>query len=139
MNISTSLGNLRLPLFLTRLSVAYFMGVWALDRLIAPEHAEAVANAFYKVGPLSISAIPQPVIGVILLVIYAAFLAGFKKSISYALVLMIQFLGLIFIIPNLIPGMENYKLIFVAALPAFMATLLLYVLRDEDTLLAIDK
>lgn len=129
--------TLKLPLFLTRLSVAYFMGVWALDRIIAPEHADAVAKTFYKIGPLNISAIPQPVLGGILLVLYAAFVVGFKKSITYGLVLLIQLLGLLFIIPNLIPGLESYKLIFVAAWPAFMATLLLYCLRNEDTMLSL--
>ena len=64
--------SLRLPLFLTRLSIFYFMGVWALDRIIAPDHAVAVANKFYKIGPLNIAALPQPVLGAILLVIYTA-------------------------------------------------------------------
>lgn len=131
--------TLKLPLFLTRISVAYFMGVWALDRIIAPEHADAVANGFYKIGPINISAIPQPVLGGILLVLYAAFAVGFKKSVTYGLVLLIQLLGLLFIIPNLIPGLEAYRLIFVAALPAFMATLLLFCLRGEDTMLSLSK
>ena len=131
--------TLKLPLFLTRISIAYFMGVWALDRIIAPDHAGAVAKGFYKIGPLDISAIPQPVLGGLLLVLYAAFAVGFKKSITYGLVLLIQLLGLLFIIPNLIPGLESYKLIFVAALPAFMATLLLFCLRGEDTMLSLDR
>jgi len=130
---------LKLPLFLTRLSVFYFMGVWALDRIIAPGHAANVAKKFYKFGPLDISTLPQPVIGGLLLLLYVAFLLGFKKQITYGLVLLVQFFGLITIIPNLIPGLESYKLIFVAAWPAFMATILLYCLRDEDTMLALDN
>ena len=59
--------TLKLPLFLTRISVAYFMGVWALDRIMATEHADNVAEAFYKIGPLNISAIPQPVLGGLML------------------------------------------------------------------------
>jgi len=55
------------------------------------KHADVVANKFYSIGPLNISAIPQPVLGGLLLLLYAA----------------------------------------------FMATVLLYCLRDEDTMLSL--
>ncbi len=131
--------NLKLPLFLTRLFITYFLLMWALDRFMAAEHAATVAKKFYTIGPLSLSAIPLPVIGGLWLVLIAAFFFGFKKKISYGLVLILHILGTVFTLPYLIPGTEKFTLIFLASLPTIGAMLLLYLLRDEDTMLSLNR
>lgn len=132
------LQSLKVPLFLTRISIAYFMGVWALDRLTAADHASKVAEKFYDIGPIKISALPPTLVGIALLLLIAVFIAGYKKRISYGLILALHLIGTIKILPTFIPFTESFVLIFSASIPTLMAMLLLYCLRNEDTLLSLD-
>lgn len=77
--------------------------------------------------------------GVLMIALLIAFLVGFKKKISYLLVLLLHAIGTVMTIPNLIPGLEGYNQLFLAAIPAIAAMLLLYVLRDEDTMLSVNN
>ncbi|CAM3866318.1 hypothetical protein [Litorimonas haliclonae] len=129
--------NLKPALLLTRLFIAYFMLMWALDRFSDAEHAENVANKFYKVGDLSLSAVPPQAIGVFLLVVIFAFVIGLKKRISYGLVMVIHGLGTLFTIKHLVPFSDSFTLIFLAALPTLGAMILLFILRREDTILSL--
>ncbi len=76
-------------------------------------------------------------IGVGWLILLAAFLVGFKKKITYFLVFLIHGVGTAFSLRFMIPGTENFVATFMAALPALMAMYLLWILREEDTLLTI--
>lgn len=128
---------LKPALLLTRLFIAYFMLMWALDRFSDAEHAENVANSFYKIGNLSLSAIPPQIIGAFLLVVIFAFVIGLKKRLSYGLVMVIHGLGTLFTLKNLLPFSDSFTLIFLAALPTLGAMILLFLLRREDTLLSL--
>jgi hypothetical protein len=79
--------NLRVPLFMTRIFIFYFMFMWALDRFMAPDHAAKVAEKFYSIGPLSLSAIPPAVTGGAMIVLLLAFVVGFTSSSSNLLIL----------------------------------------------------
>jgi len=71
-----------------------------------------------------------------------AFLLGIKKRISYGLVLLLHLLhavGTLMTLPTLIPPYEGPEILFLAAIPTIGAMLLLYVLRDEDTMLSLNK
>jgi len=129
--------NLKPALLVTRLFIAYFMLMWALDRFADADHAENVANKFYKIGSFSLSAIPPQLIGAFLLVVIFAFVIGFKKRFSYGLVLIIHGLGTLFTIKHLVPFSDSFTLIFLASLPTLGAMILLFVLRREDTLLSL--
>lgn len=129
--------KLKIPLFLTRLSIVAFLLPWVLMRFTSPDSAKGIAAKYYKVS--SLPDIAVTVIGVLWLVLLAAFLIGFKKRISYGLVFLLHAVGTVFTIPYLIPGTENFNILFLAAIPAAMAMLLLYQLREHDTFLTIGK
>lgn len=136
--------KLRLPLFLTRLSIFYFLLPWQLMRFTSPEAADRIAKKYYHVSGLNETV--GLVIGVLWMALLIAFLAGFKKTFSYALVFILHAGAIIVALPfyivpnpvtNLIFNPENYKPLFLAAIPAAAAMGLLWTLRKEDTLLSI--
>ena len=129
--------KLRLPLFLTRLSIFYFLLPWQLARFLNPEFSGRISEKYYHVG-----AIPNNLgiaIGVGWMILLLAFLTGFKKRLSYGLVFLLHAGAILITLPSYIYRSESYNQLFLAAIPAAMAMLLLYLLRDEDTLLAISK
>jgi len=127
---------LKLPLFLTRLSIFYFMLPWQLMRFTAPESVIGIAERHYK---FTMPEIVPMISGVLMMILLIAFVTGFKKKISYLLVLILHALGTLMTLPKLIIGLEGFYILFVAAIPVVFAMVLLYVLRDEDTLLSFDK
>lgn len=127
--------KLRLPLFLTRLSIFYFLLPWQVMRFTRPESAEGIAKKYYHV-----SALPESVgliIGVLWIALLVAFLVGFKKRISYGLVFLLHAGAIVVALPAYIWGLSGFNQLFLAAIPAAAAMGLLYVLRDEDTLLSL--
>ena len=130
------LSNLRLPLFLTRISIVAFLLPWQLMRFSKPEGINNIVQKYYK---FSMPEIGSTITGVLMMALLIAFLVGFKKRISYGLVALLHGVGTAMTIPNLIPGLEGYNQLFLAAIPALMAMVLLYCLRNEDTLLSIDN
>ncbi len=127
--------TLRLPLFLTRLSIFLFMLPWQIMRFTKPDVINNISNKYYK---FSMPEIGSTITGVLMIALLLAFLIGFKKKISYLLVLILHGIGTLMTLPNLIPGLEGYNQLFLAAVPALGAMLLLYCLRDEDTMLSVD-
>ena len=130
------LSSLRLPLFLTRLSIFLFLLPWQLMRFSKPENINGIAEKYYK---FSMPEVGSTITGVLMMALLVAFLFGFKRRISYGLVAVLHGIGTAMTIPNLIPGLEGYNQLFLAAVPALMAMVLLYCLRNEDTLLTIEK
>lgn len=130
-----STHTLKLPLFLTRISIFYFMLPWQIMRFTKPESISRISDKYYK---FAMPEIGSTVTGVLMIALLIAFVLGFKKKISYLLVLVLHAVGTLMTVPNLIPGVEGYNQLFLAAIPTVAAMLLLYCLRDEDTLLSID-
>jgi len=96
----------------------------------------SISSKYYK---FAMPEIGSTITGVLMLALLVAFLIGFKKKISYLLVLILHGIGTMMTIPSLIPGLEGYNQLFLAAVPALGAMLLLYCLRDEDTMLSLNK
>jgi len=128
--------TLKLPLFLTRLSIFYFMLPWQLMRFTTPESVIGIAKKHYKFTMPE--AVPM-ITGVLMMILLIAFVTGFKKKISYLLVLILHALGTLMTLPKLIIGLESFYILFAAAIPVVFAMLLLYILRDEDTMLSFDN
>ena len=127
--------KLRLPLFLTRLSIFYFLLPWQIARFKDPEFSGRIADKYYHVSSLPDTA--GLAIGVFWMLLLLAFVTGFKKRISYGLVFLLHVIGIVLALPYYIYGLANFNQLFVAAIPAAAAMGLLYVLRDEDTLFAL--
>jgi len=128
---------LKLPLFLTRLSIAIFLAPWVYMRLTQVEAGKGLFAKYYKI-PNMPDIVAMGIAGLWLIVLIA-FVLGFKKKLSYGLVLLFHTVGTLFTIPYLIPGTENFNILFYAAIPTIAAMLLLYIVRDEDTMLAVDN
>ena len=129
--------NLKLPLFLTRLSVFYFLFPWVLARFTNPELIQNVAKRHYYTE--SFPDMANLALGVFGMVALIAFLVGIKKRISYAAVFLIHAVGTILVIPKLILFTDKLAMVFLASLPALAAIALLYCLRDEDTMFSLNK
>ena len=128
--------SLKLPLFLTRLSIFYFMLPWQLMRFTKPESVVGIAKKHYKFTmPDSVPMIT----GVLMMVLLIAFLVGFKKKITYFLVFILHAIGTLMTLPKLIIGLESFYILFLAAIPTAAAMFLLWKLRDEDTMLSLNS
>lgn len=130
-------ATIKYPLFFTRLSIAYFLLPWVLMRFLKPESAKGIAAKYYKIS--SMPDIATTLIGVFWVLLLVAFLVGFKKRISYGLVLAFHAIGTLFTVPYLIVGTDKANLLFFAAIPVIGAMWLLYALREHDTFLSIGK
>ncbi|MGB0908429.1 MAG: hypothetical protein ACPGVT_13130 [Maricaulaceae bacterium] len=143
--------KLKLPLFLTRMSIAVFLLPWIVMRFLAPENAIHITQKYYKVNALTEHNINIDFgsllqneharyivygIGVLWAILWIAFVLGVKKRLSYGLVFLLHLIGTLFTLPYFIPNTAQFNIMFFAALPTLMAMLLLYLLRKEDTLLA---
>ncbi|MGB3454896.1 MAG: hypothetical protein WBG08_14185 [Litorimonas sp.] len=131
--------NLRVPLFLTRILIAIFLLPWTVMRFVRDEAAQGIAERYYKIGFLPDVAFL--VIAIFMALLLLAFTIGFRKKISYGLVFLLHTIGTIMTVPTMLPvltGGEGGQILFFAALPVIGAMLLLYLLRDQDTLLSVD-
>jgi len=117
---------------LTRLSIFVFLLPWQLMRFSKPESAKGIAAKYYKVS--SLPDVVHPAIAVFMMALLIAFLLGFKKRISYGLIFLLHAVGTAFTLPYLIPGTENFNILFMAAIPTIMAMFILYRLREADTI-----
>ena len=129
--------KLRLPLFLTRLSIFYFLLPWQLARFLDPDFSGRISEKYYHVGAVSPNI--GLAIGVFWMILLAAFVTGFKKRISYGLVFLLHAGAILVALPSYIYKTDAFNQLFLAAIPAAFAMLLLWLLRDHDTLLAIEK
>jgi len=129
--------DLKIPLFFTRIAIAAFLLPWVIMRFTKPEQAGKIAAKYYKLGGLSETL--HIGIGVFWVLLLLAFVTGFKKRVSYGLVLLLHTVGTIMTIPYLLPGAADFKILFYAAIPVIGAMWLLYSLRDQDTLLSFGK
>ena len=127
--------NLAPALLFTRLSIVAFLAPWFIKKAMNIEMTKGLFAKYYFVKSM-----PEAVayiIGGLGLALLFAFLIGFKKKISYGLILLWHAGGTLLALPYMIPGTEKFNLLFMAAIPAIGAMLLLYILRDEDTLLSL--
>ena len=128
-----STPNLKVSLFLLRWSMVLVLALWGLDKLVNPAHGAAVFAGFYHTGELSHTVIYA--IGVVQLMIVAAFAVGFAKRLSYGAVL---FMHAVTTVVSYAQYLEPFKyLLFFAAFPMLAACITLYLMRDEDTILTV--
>lgn len=127
--------RLSVSLLLLRAGVFIVMIMWTLDKFVNPGHAAAVAENFYFMEGLGGAALM--VIGGVQLVIVLAFAAGFLKTLSYGLVLLMHAVSTFASYQQYLAPWDN--LLFFAAWPMLAACVALFLLRDADTLLSADR
>ncbi len=125
--------KLKISLFLLRLSIFVVMFFWTLDKFLNPEHAAKIFTHFYLFPNAGQSVLA--IIGGLQMMVVLAFVAGFFKKYTYGLVLVM----------HTVSTLSSYKqyldpwphLLFFAAWPMLAGCLMLFLLREEDTLYTI--
>lgn len=129
--------KLEVSLLIIRLTFAAFMLIWAFDKVLVPEHAQAVFSRYYFT---ELSPEPFMAIGLVQIAIILAFAVGFARLWSYGAVLLMHTVSTVSTYSQLIdPWAAGPRgLLFWAAVPTLGAIIALFMLRDRDALLSVD-
>ena len=113
-----------------RLGVFLVMFMWTLDKFINPDHALGVFDKFYYLKGFS-KEILFTLAGAEMLIL-AAFLVGFKKTLSYGFVLGFHFISTVSSFKQYLSPWQGPHLLFFAAWPMLAACFTLFLMRDYD-------
>lgn len=122
--------QLNLSLLILRLGVFAVIAIWAVDKFVNPAHTAGVFKAFYSVENLGANV--SYAMGVVQGLIAIAFLVGFKRTISYGLVLIIHGASTLISYERYLDPWTGANLLFYAAWPMLAAALVLFILRAHD-------
>ena len=127
--------RLPLALFTLRSSVFLVMLMWTLDKLVDPNHAARVFEKFYQISGLGI--VHFYILGIAELILLLAFLVGYRKTITYGLVLIFHAVSTFSSYQQYLDPYTYPNLLFFAAWPMLAACFVLYYLREFDTKLVV--
>ena len=125
--------KLQWSLLSLRLGVFIVMLMWTLDKFVNPGHGAAIFEKFY--GLPGVSANLFYVLGIAQLILVLAFVIGYKKRLTYGIILLMHAGSTFSSYKQYLDGFNN--LLFFAAWPMLAACLTLYLLRDADTKLTV--
>lgn len=125
----TSPNTLPVALLILRLAIAAFFGVWALEKIAAPELAAQVFSLFYVEAP---SLWSLQVTGALQMIVVALFALGLFKTWTYGAVLAMHTASKLTTWRQLLTPFEAPNHLFWAAVPTLAAIALLFALRRED-------
>ncbi len=129
------MDRIRLPLFLLRIGVFIVMLMWTLDKFVRPGHAAGIFKKFYGIDAISPTVLY--VVGALELLLLVGFVTGTAKRYTYGLVLLLHAISTVSSYQQYLAPFDN--LLFFAAWPMLAACIALYLLRDLDTLWAMQK
>ncbi|WP_045380342.1 hypothetical protein [Vibrio campbellii] len=119
--------QLGIALLALRLSIALVFIMWALDKVLVPEHAMKVFSGFYG---SDISSGFSVALGIAQLVFIGVFLAGLWKNLIYLAILVLHAGSTFSSFAKYLDPFNN--LLFFAAWPMLAACFALYLLREHD-------
>lgn len=122
-------------LLFLRLGVFVVMLFWTLDKFFNAPHAARVFQNFYGLGGLGPTVFVA--LGAAELILILAFVTGYRKRVTYGLVLLLHGISTISSYRQYLDPFAN--LLFFAAWPMLAACFALYRLRDLDTEWVIDR
>jgi hypothetical protein len=137
MTDETLTKKLPLSLLILRLSLVLFLLPWVIEKFTKPEQTGKIFAHFYHIDALPIMG--SYAIGGAWVLLLLAFATGYKKRISYFIVMALHGIGTVFTWPQLLPFLETHNHLFLAALPTLGGLIVLYRMRDYDTLLSVSK
>ncbi|MDT8449247.1 MAG: hypothetical protein RQ847_03645 [Wenzhouxiangellaceae bacterium] len=123
-------------LLFMRLGVFLVIFMWTLDKFINPQHSAGVFENFYGLsgwGPTVFM-----IIGALEMLLLIGFLIGFRKRLTYGLILVIHAISTLSTWKQYLNPYEGPNLLFFAAIPMLAACWALYSLREMDTRFTID-
>ena len=130
-------SNLQLSLFFMRISIFVVMLMWTLDKFINPGHSAKVFEKFYFIAGLESTV--MAIIGLLELLILTGFVLGLYKRFCYGTVLVIHTVSTVASFQQYLSPFEGPHLLFFAAWPMLAGCLMLYLLREDDSWLALMK
>jgi hypothetical protein len=123
-------------LFLLRVGLGSFLLLWSCDKFAEPEAAVRIFQVSYKIR---ISTPAAYFVGGIEALISLAIIAEAWKGYTYAIGLALHAISTIASWRQLATPFSQGHHLFVAAIPVLTAFVALYILRDRDTLCALDN
>lgn len=122
-------------IFVLRLGLGLFLALWAVDKLMAPDHAVARFSHFYITD---ITPSIAMIIGGLELVLSLLIILGMSKTWTYGLGLILFLIFTLSTYRELInPFGANY--LYLTTIPILFAFFALFLLRDFDTKLSLGK
>ncbi|MBZ0115208.1 MAG: hypothetical protein K8J08_22325 [Thermoanaerobaculia bacterium] len=128
-------SRLAFSLLFLRWTVFVVMAVWTVDKFVRPEHSATVFGGFYGLEGWGEVAIR--IVGGAEALLLLAFVAGFAKRWTYGAVLVLHAISTLSAYKQYLAPFEGPNLLFFAAWPMLAACVTLFLLREEDTLLAV--
>lgn len=132
----TGRNSVQMGLLVLRVTTALFFLVWSLDKIINAKHTLRVFEKFYFL-PLSEST--SLMLGIAQTLIVLAFMAGFQKKWTTLALLAMHTVSVGSTWQHLInPYTGGPGLVFWAGVPVWAGLLLLWLMRDEDSMWSLD-
>lgn len=128
---------LKVSLFILRYALTAFLAVWVIEKFVAPETTQAIWGHFYGFEDLPLNA--SYLIGAVQAVALLAFVTGFAKLFSYGFWLIGHGYGTVMSYGPLLDPYSGSNHLFWAAVPVLAAFLLLFLMREEDTILSFSE
>ena len=135
--VSVDAKTLGYSLFGLRITVFLVMIMWTIDKFLNPGHAGAVFGHFYKIPGIEASTFT--IIATVQAIIVVAFLLGVFKRWSILAVLLMHAVSTLTPMANYFDPFKNPNLLFFAAWPMLAGLVALYMLRDHDTFMSLNK
>lgn len=133
----TDVDRIPRALLVLRLAIFLFLLVWVIDKFQNPEHAASVFEAFYYLRGIGEAVIY--VVGAAQLLLIIGFVLGFRKRLTYGLVLLLHAVSTLSSFRQYFAPYDGANILFFAAWPTLAACFALYYLRDLDTLWTVSK
>ncbi|MFT5642890.1 MAG: putative oxidoreductase [Janthinobacterium sp.] len=128
-------GSLPLSLLLLRLGVFIVMFMWTLDKFVNPGHSAAILEKFYFLDGVGTQVVYA--FGALEMLLILGFILGYQKKWTYGIVLFLHASSTLSAFGQYFDPWNH--LLFFAAWPMLAACIALYLLRDDDTLFALEK
>lgn len=125
--------NLTLSLLFLRLGVFIVMFMWTLDKFVNPGHSAAILEKFYFLDGVGTQIVYA--LGSLEMLLILGFILGYKKKWTYGIVLFLHASSTLSAFGQYLDPWKH--LLFFAAWPMLAACISLYLLRDDDTLFAL--
>ena len=129
--------KLQIGLAIIRISTGIFFLVWSLRKLFQPESTQSIFSSFYFIS--DVSPVMSYVIGVIQTLIILVFMAGLFKTWSYGALLGMHTVSVLSTYQRLLNPYERPNTLFWAAVPVLGALIALFLVRDKDQLLTVER
>lgn len=137
LKLLTPTASLAATLPILRWSIALFMLVWSVDKLIMPEDFIGLFQHFYGAS-FGVSTILA--IGAVQTALILAFALGLYRTATYGLMLLMNAVTVFVSLPQILdPYGGSSNQLFFASVPVLAACLVLFLLREQDTKLVLKR